>query len=288
MVRTKNGSHALLAFVSAEALLANLLSGLNDKLCEALPSYMIPSGYVPMEKMPLTVSGKVDRKQLQGLGLSLSPDQMIDPSGPRDTDTKKEPVTHTEHVLQPLWAQVLAIEKTSIGTNADSFKPGGDSVAAMRLVGEARDQAQGIILTVAAIFRNAQLSDMAREGEAAAIAQAPNGPSGNSKFIAPFSLLRPQTEMEEVRTEVAARCNIDAILIEDVYSCTLMQEGLMALIAKQLEAYIAYNVVKLSPDVDVERFKKAWGVVVTQNSIILTRIVQTKNKDCFLLGCHFS
>lgn len=78
MVRTKNGSNALLAFVSAEAPLANLVNGLNDKLCEALPSYMISSAYVPMEKMPLTVSGKVDRKQLQGLGLSLSPDQMID------------------------------------------------------------------------------------------------------------------------------------------------------------------------------------------------------------------
>lgn len=276
MVRTKNGSQALLAFVSAEAPLADLVSGLNDKLCESLPSYMIPSAYVPMEKMPLNVSGKIDRKQLQGLGLSLSPEQMIDPSEPRDTDEKREPMTHTEHALQSLWAQVLAIEKTSIGANDNFFKLGGDSVAAMRLVGAARDQAQGIILTVAAIFRNAQLSDMAREGEAAAIAQAANGPSGNSNVITPFSLLRPQTEMEVVRTEVAARCGIDAMLIEDVYPCTPMQEGLMALTAKQPEAYIAHNVVELSPDVNVERFKIAWDVVVTRNPILRTRIVQTK------------
>lgn len=203
---------------------------------------------------------------------------MIDPSGPRDTDTKREPVTHTKHVLQSLWAQVLAIEKTSIGANDNFFKPGGDSVAAMRLVGAARDQAQGIILKVAAIFRNAQLSDMAREGEAAAIAQAANGPSGNSKFIAPFSLLRPQTEIEEVRTEVAVRCRIDAMLIEDVYPCTPRQEGLLALTAKQPEAYIAHNVVELSPDVDVERFKIAWDVVGTRNPILRTRIVQTEKQ----------
>lgn len=47
------------------------------------------------------------------------------------------------------------------GGNDNSFKLGGNFVAAMRLVGAARNQAQGKILTVAAIFRNAQLSDMA-------------------------------------------------------------------------------------------------------------------------------
>lgn len=278
MVWTKNGSHTLLAFVSAEATpLAAIVIGLNDKLCEYLPSYMIPSAYVSVEKMPMTFSGKVDRKQLQGLGSLLSPNQMIDPSRPDDTHEKREPVTDTERALQSLWAQVLAIEKSSIGTNGNFFKLGGDSVAAMRLVGATRDQAQGmIVLTVAAIFRHAQLSDMAREGEAAAIGQAANGPSGESKAIAPFSLLRPKAEKEAVRAEVARRCGIDAMLIEDVYPCTPMQEGLMALTAKQAEAYVARNVKELSPDVDVERFKTAWDVVVTQNPILRTRIVQTE------------
>ncbi len=277
MVRTKNGSHTLLAFVSAEATpLAAMVSGLNDKLSESLPSYMIPSAYVSVEKMPMTVSGKIDRKQLQELGSSLSPMEMIDPSGPDDTYEKREPTTNTELVLQSLWAQVLAIEKSSIGADDNFFKLGGDSVAAMRLVGAARDQAQGMILTVAAIFRNAQLSDMAREGEAAAISQAANGASGESEVIAPFSLLRPQAEKEAVRAEVAARCSIDAMLIEDVYPCTPLQEGLMALTAKQPQAYIARNIVELSPGIDLERFKTAWDVVVTRNASLRTRIVQTE------------
>lgn len=76
------------------------------------------------------------------------------------------------------------------GGNDNSFKLGGNFVAVMRLVGAARNQAQGKILTVAAIFRNAQLSDMAREREPVAIAQAANGPDGNSKVISLFSLLR--------------------------------------------------------------------------------------------------
>lgn len=277
MVWTKNGSHTLLAFVSAKATpLAAMVGGLNDKLCESLPSYMIPSAYVPVEKMPMTVSGKIDRKQLQGLGSSLSPEQMIDPSGQSDIHEKIEPVTNTERLLQSLWAQVLAIEKSAIGANDNFFKLGGDSVAAMRLVGAARDQAQGIILTVAAVFRNAQLSDMAREGEAAAIAQAANRLSEESKVIAPFTLLRPQAEKEAVRAEVATRCGIDAVLVEDVYPCTPMQEGLIALTAKQPEAYIARNIVELSPDVDVERFKTAWDVVVTRNPSLRTRVVQTE------------
>lgn len=48
--------------VLAKVPLANIVSGLNNKICESLPCYMIPSAYVPMEKMPLTVSGKADRK----------------------------------------------------------------------------------------------------------------------------------------------------------------------------------------------------------------------------------
>lgn len=52
----------------------------------------------------------------------------------------------------------------------------------------------------------------------------------------------------------------------------------MALTAKQPEAYIAHNVVELSPDVDVEHFKIAWDVVVIRNPILRTRIVQTEKQ----------
>lgn len=145
------------------------------------------------------------------------------------------------------------------GGNDNSFKLGGNFVAAMRLVGAARNQAQGNIPTVAAIFRNAQLSDMAREREPVAIAQAANGPDGNSKVISLFSLLRLQAEKEAIWTEVTARCSINAILIKDVYPFTPTQEALMTLTAKQSEASIAHNVVELSPDVNVERFKIEWG-----------------------------
>lgn len=65
------------------------------------------------------------------------------------------------------------------GANENFFKLGDDSAAAMRLIGAARDP-------------HAQLSDMTRDGEAEAIAQADNGPSGNLKSLPRSSCLNPK------------------------------------------------------------------------------------------------
>jgi acyl-CoA synthetase (AMP-forming)/AMP-acid ligase II len=47
------------------------VAALRAQLAELLPAYMVPSVYIPVEKMPKTASGKTDRKKLKELALKL-------------------------------------------------------------------------------------------------------------------------------------------------------------------------------------------------------------------------
>lgn len=76
----------------------------------------------------------------------------------------------------------------------------------MRLVSDAR--AEGISLTVPAIFHNPQLATMA---------QGASGAVFGVQAIASFSLLEPQTAKQAARIDAAAICGVDDSLIEDIY-----------------------------------------------------------------------
>ena len=95
-------------------------------LSEQLPSYMIPSFFVFLEKLPLSRNGKVDRNLLPSLKTQeLLMDQHL--------DLPRNPL---EQVMLGLWAHVLDYENVGIHTNF--FDHGGDSLAATRLISEIR------------------------------------------------------------------------------------------------------------------------------------------------------
>jgi aryl carrier-like protein len=66
---------------------------------------------------------------------------------------------HLEQKLLCLWGSILDQAEDSISKHDSFFELGGDSIAAMRLVGAAREE--GLILTVADVFRNPVFEDMA-------------------------------------------------------------------------------------------------------------------------------
>ncbi|MBB4770700.1 amino acid adenylation domain-containing protein, partial [Xanthomonas arboricola] len=86
-----------------------------------LPTYMQPSVYVPLESLPLTANGKLDRKRL--------------PAPERSRDDSAAPETPIERELAAIWERVLGL--APIGRGAHFFELGGHSLMAMRVVGEA-------------------------------------------------------------------------------------------------------------------------------------------------------
>jgi acyl-CoA synthetase (AMP-forming)/AMP-acid ligase II len=106
------------------------LSELNDYLARYLPYYMVPSFITPLEKIPLTTSGKVNRKALPEPGLKPGKEY----TAPRNETEKK---------LVRIWSGVLARDPlhaaqllSSIGIDDNFFQLGGHSLKATILVSQ--------------------------------------------------------------------------------------------------------------------------------------------------------
>ncbi|KAF5854744.1 hypothetical protein ETB97_012310, partial [Aspergillus alliaceus] len=58
--------------------LRDITQGLEERLAEQLPGYMVPIAYIPIDKIPMTVTGKTDRRQLREIGEALTLEQLAD------------------------------------------------------------------------------------------------------------------------------------------------------------------------------------------------------------------
>jgi amino acid adenylation domain-containing protein len=96
---------------------------LRQFLQQQLPDYMIPAAFVPLDSLPLTANGKVDRKALPVPELSLNAD-FIAPSTP------------TQIAIAQVWTEVLNVE--SVGLHDNFFDLGGHSLLATLVLSRLR------------------------------------------------------------------------------------------------------------------------------------------------------
>ncbi|MCP4218143.1 MAG: AMP-binding protein, partial [bacterium] len=90
---------------------------IKEYLAKNLPSYMLPSFFVELEKIPLTANGKVDREAMPKPGRTAEDDYIA-------------PRTDMEKILVDTWSEVLSVDKKIIGIGADFFQLGGHSLIA--------------------------------------------------------------------------------------------------------------------------------------------------------------
>ncbi|MCP4215065.1 MAG: AMP-binding protein, partial [bacterium] len=93
---------------------------LNDYLSRVLPDYMLPSYYVELDKLPLTLAGKIDRKRLPRPRVKAGADYTA-------------PRTVVEKALVAIWSDILAVDSEVIGIDANFFSLGGHSLRATQV-----------------------------------------------------------------------------------------------------------------------------------------------------------
>lgn len=96
-----------------------------------VPLYMVPAVFLPLHSVPLSATGKTDRRWLRDRAAALSRADIEVYHSP--AAAKRTPVTRAERTLQALWAQVLNVPPGDIGADDSFFRLGGDSITAMQL-----------------------------------------------------------------------------------------------------------------------------------------------------------
>ncbi|EUC31159.1 hypothetical protein COCCADRAFT_6918 [Bipolaris zeicola 26-R-13] len=237
-------------------------------LANALPVYYVPSVFMPVTRMPMTTSGKLDRKVLRALAAAVSDSQLA--SYRLAGKSGRAPEGHTEVSLAHVWASVLNLSGGASGIGAEDsfFRLGGDSISAMRLVTAARKE--GILLNVANVFSHPKLIDLA------ATAIVSSEEISLVTDVKPFEML-PAVNRHAVLALAASECGVSPDSIEDIYPCSKLQEGLIMLTNKDPGTYVVQPVYKLPSDIDIPRFKAAWKAVVAAEPILRTRIVYSES-----------
>jgi amino acid adenylation domain-containing protein len=122
------------------------ISELRAHLSAVLPDYMVPAAYVRMERLPLTLNGKIDRKSLPEPDKDIREQEYV---GPRNA---------TEETLCRLWQEVLRRER--VGIHDNFFNIGGHSLLAVQVISRIK-QAFTVEMPLSALFAAPTVARMA-------------------------------------------------------------------------------------------------------------------------------
>ncbi|WP_143659158.1 non-ribosomal peptide synthetase [Streptomyces sp. SA15] len=142
------------------------LSELRGWLAERVPDHLVPTALVPVDALPFTAHGKVDRAKLPAPATGAAPS-----AGRVSGHT---PVTEYERVLCRLIGDLLG--QSDLPADGHFFELGGDSILAIQLV--SRADREGLSLTPRDVFAHPVIAELAAVAASGRPAPAPVSDQG--------------------------------------------------------------------------------------------------------------
>ncbi|MDR9899826.1 amino acid adenylation domain-containing protein, partial [Aetokthonos hydrillicola Thurmond2011] len=143
-----HGKQRLVAYVIADAIMsATSMSELREFLRAQLPEYMVPSAIILLDELPLTPSGKVDRKALPLPSYGTQHENLVAPKTP------------TEIALANIWCEILGL--TQVGIYDSFLHLGGDSLVATQVISRIRNVFQ-IELPLRCLLESLTIAELAK------------------------------------------------------------------------------------------------------------------------------
>ncbi|MFI6078145.1 amino acid adenylation domain-containing protein [Actinoplanes sp. NPDC051343] len=227
----KPGAAHLIAYLTVEDAYAE--EPLRTALAAELPAHLVPTAFVVLDRLPVSVNGKLDRAALPAPDLAAA-------------GTGAPARTPREQLLCELFAEVLGVPA---GAGDDFFRLGGDSIVSIALVGRAR--AAGLALSLRQVF---QLRTPAALAEAA---------GATSTAVPEGGALVDPTEAETA--EIAA-LGLD---VDEVLPLTPLQAGLLfhsAFHDEGVDLYTVQMVFDLPGTVEPARLRAAGQALLRRHA----------------------
>ena len=158
LARDSSGGRQLAAFIVPKRGARFEPADIRKRLSAVLPDYMVPSAYIPVDRLPLTAHGKIDRAALLTRVI------------PSSVSTGRPPDSATERLVADAWRSVLGVDH--IGADDNFFDLGGHSVLMTRVLMDLRKRASADI-SILHLFEHPTVAATARFLDSGAAGRTP-------------------------------------------------------------------------------------------------------------------
>lgn len=208
------GDSQLVAYVTSAAgdLGTDLAASLRVFLTKRLPEHMVPAAFVPLDALPLTSNGKLDRRALPTPEGDAFARQAYEP-----------PMGPVEETLAEIWCELLGLER--IGRHDSFFALGGHSLLAVQMIDRLHET--GLRLEARDLFRFPVLAELASVLDRChEITVPPNGIPPDTDSITPGMLPLANLSQADI-DRIAAQVPGGVSNIQDIYALSPAQDGIL-------------------------------------------------------------
>jgi len=296
--------------------LRNDIQETRKHVASKVPSYMVPEKYAVLRDLPISLSGKLDRKAVAAwIERLTNRDEVFFSDGVESKELKEHdtaPVTPVEGMLRAVWAAVLGIAPEKVGINRSFQSMGGDSITAMQAI--ARSRNKGLDITMKEILRGDSiriLASRSRHSETLPI----NGPRQEddykpkplSAIQTAYSLLAPKGQKHYFNqsVQVQARRRIPLHDLEAAVQAVVMRHASLRTrydfldsgtptqrVVKDVEgSYTVTSRLVTSRDARFDRLKEIQAIPDAINGpIIHCELIEEEGEDqrLFLVAPHLA
>ncbi len=191
--RSKGGANdSLVAYYVPKKMGTLPVDALRDHVATNLPSYAVPLHWIPLEMLPISRTGKVDRKALASRRIQVE-------SSPEESSTD-QPRDALEELLAKLWEDLL--EDSDFGIHDNFFDHGGHSLLAVQMMNDLEDEL-GVTCEIPDFFGNPTISALAQSIRAIQVAEG-----GGSLEESPEAV---DVKASRVATVIPLRDDVDGL-----------------------------------------------------------------------------
>ncbi|MFC4311926.1 amino acid adenylation domain-containing protein, partial [Steroidobacter flavus] len=260
------GEKRLVAYIvpsTEEGAIAPSPEQLRTHLREMLPEYMVPSAFVVLERLPLTSSGKLDRRALPAPELTAYTKRQYEaPQGPVET------------ALAGIWQELLRVER--VGRQDNFFELGGHSLLIVQMMERLRRV--GLATDVRRVFDSPALTDLARVVRTEAreeLAIPPNAIPEGCVDITPEMLPLVELSRDDI-VRIARALPGGFANLQDIYPLAPLQEGILfhhLLSAQGGDIYLRPTLWSFASPEKLQQFIEALQRVIDRHDILRTAIL---------------